>query len=733
MNLGSSLVETLVPMRAGVVCITCDERGEDFEPVRDTRWSYARFEKAGAAESFDLMPSLSIPALPNPTLAARLREDAKGQREVARNQKGERSRAEYEKNAVRYAWRAEHVLQFSREMPSLVVALDQRRVVAAFRNGSRDARFRVVDVETRTVEHEANGTELAQLFGGIAQYQRPREEREALDQLRSELGDLAAQLPPNRGTLPSRAKLVAAGEGMILFTLVAKDVRGFVVVRYSSGRFESARELGLDHHGWRVGAIHDGHIVVCGTSVPNRELRVAIVDLDSDRMRATSVSRDEQPVQAIAASAAPVVWMPQHAGFALRVDLKAGVVDRVKVRKGLARYALMRIAVSPDGDSLLIGGHFESKRPLLLTDLKGSQERYVLPDEESLCVAGQPGRYPLLRRQPGFAFVDGVPEALSRGERTPLSALQRHVDPAPPDVRPSAKRLPAELQRRIEAVPLVSRMAEVDDAYSPGVVFRARRLSQEPERRGESKLGGLPDLGHGADWPRFKGTPMVFLAQFNLADVHVAAPGNRLPKSGLLSFFRAIDEEYGGPRWYDPESEAGAAMVLFAPDVDDLEPAPIPAHRVSREKGFASPPCAIELSRAMPLPPIDSLRMSQYQMSDDEWEAYLSLSSSLVPEEEDNHGRHQLLGYRDHGGREHEVSAERMANGLDQFGEMDLKSDAANQLFREASSWIPLVELSSCQVADWAWGDGGGALLWLVRDSDLDQARFDRAIAVSVR
>jgi uncharacterized protein YwqG len=519
---------------------------------------------------------------------------------------------------------------------------------------------------------------------------------------------------------------------MVLFTLVAKDVRGFVVVRYSNGQFGSARELGLDHHGWRVGAVHDGYIVVCGTSVPGRELCVAIVNRESDCMRGTSVSRDEQPVQAIAASAVPVVWMPQHGGFALRVDLKAGVVDRVKVRKGLAQYALMRIAVSPNGSTLLIGDDFESKRPLLLTDLKGSQERYVPPEGESLRMAGQPGQYPLLRRQPGLAFVDGVPEVLSRGERTPLSALQRHVDPGPLGVRAIARRLPTELQRRMEAGPLGSRLAEVDDVYSPGVAFRARRLSKEPARRGESKLGGLPDLGHGADWPRFKGTPMVFLAQFNLADVRAAAPGNRLPSSGLLSFFRAIDEENGGPRWYDPESEARAAMVLFAPDVDDLEPAPIPAHRVSREKGFASPPCAIDFSRARPLPPIDSLRMSQYQMSDDEWEDYLSLSSSLIPDQECDHGRHQLLGYRDYSSSWHEASAERMANGLDQFGEMDLKGNAAKQLVRAASTWIPLVEFSSCEVADWTWGDGG-ALLWLVRDSDLNQARFDRAIAVSVR
>lgn len=731
MNIGSTLVETLVPMRAGVLCITCDERNEDFEPARDTRWSYARFENSTAG-SPDLMPSLSMALLPNPTLATRLREDAKGQREVASNQKDERSRIHYEENAALYAWQAEHVSQFSREMPNLVVALDERRVVAAFRNGSKDAKFRIVDVETGSIEHEADGTELAQMFGGAARYERPREEQDALDHLRSELGDLAVHLPPNRGTLPSRAKLIAAGGGIVLFRLVAKDVCGFVVLRYASGRFESPRELGLDHHGWRVGAVSDGHIVACGTSVPNRELRILIVDRDSDRVRSKSLTHDEQPVQAIAASAASIVWMPQFGGYALRVDLNTGIFDTMKIRKGLAKWASMQIAVSEDGNTLLIRNHVDSNRPLLLTDLRNLQERYVLPEEESTRVAGQPGQYPLLRRQPGFAFVNGVPEVLIRGKRTELSTLQRHIDPAPPSGRAIAKRLPLALQKRIETLALDARLTEIDEAYSPGVVFRARRLSNEPGRKGESRLGGVPDLGHGADWPRFKGTPMVFLAQFNLADIHAAAPGNRLPKSGVLSFFRAVDDEYGGPRWYDPESEARASMVLFTPDLDDLEPAPIPLHQVSRGKGFASPPCAIDLSRARPFPTIDSLQMSRHQMSDDEWEAYLTLSTGLILDEGDHHGRHQLLGYHDHGNSWHELSAERMANGLDQFGQLNPKDEAAKQLIRAASSWIPLVQFSSCQVADWMWGDGG-SLLWLVRDTDLDQARFDRAVVVSVR
>ncbi|WP_165164705.1 DUF1963 domain-containing protein [Corynebacterium qintianiae] len=77
---------------------------------------------------------------------------------------------------------------------------------------------------------------------------------------------------------------------------------------------------------------------------------------------------------------------------------------------------------------------------------------------------------------------------------------------------------------------------------------------------GSSRVGGLPDLPKGAEWPAGPGgMSYAFIAQINLAELRDAvgdAPG--LPESGLLSFF------------WDPEGGYDAApensRVIYTPD-----------------------------------------------------------------------------------------------------------------------------------------------------------------------
>lgn len=58
-----------------------------------------------------------------------------------------------------------------------------------------------------------------------------------------------------------------------------------------------------------------------------------------------------------------------------------------------------------------------------------------------------------------------------------------------------------------------------------------------------SKFGGKPYLPKEMDYPtKSDSTPLVLLAQINLADVAV---NDQLPKQGMLSFFIAGDDLYG--------------------------------------------------------------------------------------------------------------------------------------------------------------------------------------------
>jgi hypothetical protein len=82
-----------------------------------------------------------------------------------------------------------------------------------------------------------------------------------------------------------------------------------------------------------------------------------------------------------------------------------------------------------------------------------------------------------------------------------------------------------------------------------------RLVAQQPktgeeERVGGCRIGGLPDLPQGVEWPRLStyaqtdappvalpGTPLSFLLQVNLTEIAFADQEQLLPKSGMLYFF----------------------------------------------------------------------------------------------------------------------------------------------------------------------------------------------------
>ncbi len=89
----------------------------------------------------------------------------------------------------------------------------------------------------------------------------------------------------------------------------------------------------------------------------------------------------------------------------------------------------------------------------------------------------------------------------------------------------------------------------------------------------ESKVGGVPYMPKGADWPNAPdGEPMVFLAQVNCAELE-ALPD--FPQTGLLQFFIAADDVMGVD--FDNITNNAGFLVLYheQPDVsvsiDDVD------------------------------------------------------------------------------------------------------------------------------------------------------------------
>src|SRR4051794_17562521 len=94
-----------------------------------------------------------------------------------------------------------------------------------------------------------------------------------------------------------------------------------------------------------------------------------------------------------------------------------------------------------------------------------------------------------------------------------------------------------------------------------------RLVAQHPKAGEEGgvggcRIGGVPDLPQGVEWPRLsRGArsippPLSFLLQVNLAEVAFADREQVLPKSGMLYFFFHLDEGVVG--------DADVATVLFA-------------------------------------------------------------------------------------------------------------------------------------------------------------------------
>jgi uncharacterized protein YwqG len=713
----SWLQECLIELADGRVFVTCDQRIPHEAPIRDTRWSYARYEpKLGA--SVDLMPALSLALLPDPLRSKRAREIARGQEEVARNQSGPKARAQYQAQAASYQWESDQLLQFSREMPTIVLHLDQTLVVAAFRNGEKDAHFRVVDASTGAIVVDISGADVDAMCGPPSRYRRSDEEMEALDQIRSQLDEsLAKFVPPNEGVVPSRTKLLAANGDRLLFSL---GVKGAWLFRAGGSSIEPLRSLGLFVDGWGCAAISRGKVLVCGAPTPGPERTVYVVDPEADKVLATQDAGKSGAVGATTSRSGSIAWISAFGNRVTCFDFETNAFTKRKLWSGLTRddhYTLVSDAV---GENLLLRvAQMDSER-LALLHLPTGVVSMLQPAVELSATLG-PHDHPNFRRIPGYCFVGSEPYAIRGGALEKLQPIAaeptfRLLEPAP---------IPAALRARAAGALDEMNLGQLARIYHPGLNLTPVRVTTRLPT-GATKFGGLPDLvSEMGSWPKYEGQPMCFLAQFNLAELAARCPDWRLPRSGLLSFFRAIDPEHDWPLWYDQESRADASMVLFNPDPDQLIGAARP-----RGLRVVGPECRLDLGDALPLPPMDAVRWRDANVAAEARDLVENLGMTLRPGGIER--CHQLGGYTAYSLDSLTFPAERISRGQNQFGGFNAQSEEGRALIEAAAQWIPLAAFNSCSASGMEWGDGG-MLAFMIRSSDLDATRFDKVIAVSWR
>ena len=119
------------------------------------------------------------------------------------------------------------------------------------------------------------------------------------------------------------------------------------------------------------------------------------------------------------------------------------------------------------------------------------------------------------------------------------------------------KRRDAEILIRRSAP--ASSHAELIALLRPAIALNATRADDAQISTGASKFGGAPDVPAEFEWPMWQGKSLTFLAQINLAEVAALDINSQLPPSGVLLFWKALDEE--NPIWGEPQQRDGWRVI----------------------------------------------------------------------------------------------------------------------------------------------------------------------------
>ena len=223
------------------------------------------------------------------------------------------------------------------------------------------------------------------------------------------------------------------------------------------------------------------------------------------------------------------------------------------------------------------------------------------------------------------------------------------------------------------------------------------------------RLGGLPRLPEGEEWPTWEGHgPLSLIASIDCAQLPSESLDISLPGEGTLLFF-FFDGQLDDDASWDGENvrdSRSGARVLHVPEGEEAPVREAPAEL----RPFPVLPLT---ARTVLTAPGDSHHRteaafgSEPSYPDDHPVCEEEFVDALIEFEcEDGDGLlHQVGGY-----------AESVQN--------DVEIEVAGE---HAGEWVLLAQFDGDDEADMVWGDAG-MLYWLIRPQDLAELRFDRAV-----
>jgi len=473
------------------------------------------------------------------------------------------------------------------------------------------------------------------------------------------------------------------------------------------------------------------HWVWCSGNYPERGATLAMLDKQSGKLvEKIKLSRDPCTI-AMSPTGAMVVCGFIGGGVWV-VELATHKIRKFNPHIGAGRNEWARVHVAGSEAFFLS----ETLDQLVLTDLSDGASTFLEKPR------------PVQRECEPFDGVDTSitigPAIAIIGDEIAVSEDNK-VKVLPADVEAYDNTFVSEVGRKGARKPVkVSRKAPIEETFakarleahtktllgyrSPAVTLHSKKLGkrgwappgiQHAPELGGSRFGGWPDIPEDMQWPSWRGKPMAFLGQLNLAEAHAAESGLRLPESGLLSFFLGCSEES-----YTRESDSRERyMVDLMPEIVtgnelgwhvEYTPASAGLRRLTIQDGpfpeLFNPATLRFRSGGKALPDEQSTAFELLDFSNAEKGDYLEMIEQLQA----SHGYHQLMGYPSViQFMPPELYCEVQGYDLP----ADENSSDYKDLIRKASEWTLLLELTEDMGTDFCWGDAGKFYFYIRRDA----------------